>query len=144
MPLKTPTAHDCVWMAVTCAPEVTTVEFCEDRAEAVEAATLNLMPTISTFVGAVELQGEHRVRGSSKHIAVHVEVTPAVRAALRARFPGARSRAALQTALSDLMEEAIARLGDALPPDEEVTDVMRGRERANPDRLPEDRHGAPA
>lgn len=144
MPLTHPGPTDCHWIAITMSPEATTVEFCEDRADATEAATINLMPTVSTYVGELALQGEHRVRGSSKHIAVHVAVTPTVRAALRARFPTARRREDLQAALSALLQEAIEHLGEPLAFDTEITSVMRGREHAIPEAIAieEDSHGA--
>lgn len=127
MPLAPPGITDCHWLAITMSPETTTVEFAEARAEAEDGARLNLMPAVSTYVAQLVLQGEHRIRGSAKHIAVHVEVTPAIRAALRARFPGLRSRKDVQRALSDLLAEAIARLGEPQDFDSEITAVMHGR-----------------
>jgi hypothetical protein len=96
-------------MTVTCTPDVTTVEFSESCAEARDIAELNVHPTTSVYVGPIALQGEHRTRGSSKHIAIMVDVDPELRRALtvRAGSHGGKPRLAIVGLLQALMRESL-------------------------------------
>lgn len=81
--LTRPGLSDNEYMTVTCTPDTTTVEFFELPEEAEAAARDNIVPTATTYFGKVLKQGEHAIRGTSKHIAIVVEVDPELAAAIR-------------------------------------------------------------
>lgn len=98
-----PGRFDNEFMLVTCTPEATSVEFFEEEREAAAAARLNTHPTTTTYVSRIIKQGDHRVRGSSKHIAVHVEIDDEMARALAAHGK-ARSRRQVWKLLTAALE----------------------------------------
>lgn len=97
-----PGPTDSAHMVVTCTPDATSVEFFDYADEALDAARLNLHPTTSVYAGSVTHQGEHRVKGSSKHIAIMVEVDDELRRAL-AQHSKVRSRRDIAGLLEGLL-----------------------------------------
>lgn len=114
--LTVPGMNDNEFMTVTCTPDKTAVEFFEFEHEAIDAARVNLHPTTTTYVGNIIRQGEHAMRGSSRHLALLVEVDSELRKALLREF-GARSRADQVKAIDGILRGALA----ALVGDHEVT-----------------------
>lgn len=107
--LTRPQIHDNTWQMTTCTPDKTETEFFEFEAEALAAARLNLHPTVSTYVSEVQHQGEHRTRGTARHIAILVTVDDEMRRALR-RHNKAGSRAEIVSLLQGLLEADLAEI----------------------------------
>jgi len=107
--LTRPGRFDNEFMVVTCTPDRTAVEFLELPDDAVDAARTNLHPTTTAYVGRVLWQGDHAVRGTSKHIAICVEVDAELRRALLSEY-GARSREDIARVLDSTLRGALAAL----------------------------------
>lgn len=104
-----PGPNDDEFMVVTCTPDKTAAEFFEYPEEAEDAARTNLHPTTTTYVGKVLWQGEHALRGTSKHIAICVEIDAELRRALLREY-GARSREDIARVLDGTLRGALAAL----------------------------------
>lgn len=78
-----PGMYDNEYMTVTCTPDRTSVEFFEIQSEAEDAARTNLLPSTTTYVAKVIKQGEHALRGTSKHLAFVVVVDDELARALQ-------------------------------------------------------------
>lgn len=98
-----PGVTDDEYMLVTCTPDTTTAEFFEFQDEGLDAARANLHPTTSTYLAKVTHQGEHTVRGTSKHIAILVTVDAELAKALQAHGVG-RGRTKIAAFLQGLIE----------------------------------------
>lgn len=101
-----PGSYDNEFMLVTCTPDKTSVEFFEyeEEREAMNAARLNLHPTVTTYFGTVTAQGEHAVRGKAKHVAILVEVDAELAAAL-SWHSGAKGRGKIAAALEVILKK---------------------------------------
>jgi hypothetical protein len=121
-----PGLTDNEYMTVTCTPSQTTVEFTEFQDEAEIIARENLVPTTTTYVGKIVKQGEHAVRGTSKHIAILVEVDQELAWAIR-QHNGVHGRTRMASFLHGLLEADLDvirsdyRARNARATDDEVT-----------------------
>jgi hypothetical protein len=102
--ISRPGERDDQYMLVTCTPDEVGVEFFEFQGDALDAARDNLHPTTTTYLGQLTHQGEHRTRGTSKHIALLVDIDPELHNAL-ALIGNGRSRDALAKTLRTMMQQ---------------------------------------